>query len=90
MKTARELVSAYARHTAKTRATAWTLGAELNFYLLAPFILRSWKIALALLLASAGVRAYLVATTVFDGRWTYVFAPSTFFPTWAFFAIVIP
>lgn len=56
----------------------WTLGAELTFYLLAPFILRSWKIALALLLASAVVRGYLVATTVFDGRWTYVFAPSTF------------
>jgi peptidoglycan/LPS O-acetylase OafA/YrhL len=57
---------------------AWTLGAELTFYLAAPFILRSWKIALSLLVASAAVRGYLIETTVFDGRWTYLFLPSTF------------
>jgi len=56
----------------------WTLGAELTFYLAAPFILRSWKMALGLLLASAAVRGFLVGTTVFDGRWTYLFLPSTF------------
>jgi peptidoglycan/LPS O-acetylase OafA/YrhL len=57
---------------------AWTLGAELTFYLLAPFILRSWKLALGVLVISAATRGYFVATTVFDGRWTYLFLPSTF------------
>ena len=56
---------------------AWTLGAELTFYIVAPFILRSWKVALSVLVAGATIRGILVATTVFDGRWTYMFLPST-------------
>jgi peptidoglycan/LPS O-acetylase OafA/YrhL len=57
---------------------AWTLGAELTFYIAAPFILRSWRIALSIFVVSATIRGIFVATTVFDGRWTYLFLPSTF------------
>jgi len=57
---------------------AWTLSAELTFYVVAPLLLRSWKTTLGVLLASAVVRGVLVTTTVFDGRWTYLFLPSTF------------
>jgi peptidoglycan/LPS O-acetylase OafA/YrhL len=39
---------------------AWTLGAELTFYLLAPLLMRSWKIGAALLVASFGLRAAFV------------------------------
>ncbi|MDP3691884.1 acyltransferase [Bradyrhizobium sp.] len=56
---------------------AWTLGAELVFYLLAPFILRSWKVAMSLLLLSAAIRLAIVSTTPFDGRMMYLFLPST-------------
>lgn len=57
---------------------AWTLGAELVFYLLAPFILRSRKVALILFLLSAAIRLAIVSTTEFDGRMMYLFQPSTF------------
>lgn len=39
---------------------AWTLGAELTFYLLAPLLLRSWRVAAAVLIASFGLRAMFV------------------------------
>ena len=35
---------------------AWTLGAELTFYLMAPLLMRSWKFGAVLLVASLGVR----------------------------------
>jgi peptidoglycan/LPS O-acetylase OafA/YrhL len=57
---------------------AWTLGAELGFYLLAPLIVRSWKITAVLLAGSLALRLWFVATLGYDEVWTYYFAPSTF------------
>lgn len=59
---------------------AWTLGAELTFYMVAPLLMRSFKIGLALLLISFGVRAAFVwqlGPAVHD-IWTYHFAVTTF------------
>jgi peptidoglycan/LPS O-acetylase OafA/YrhL len=42
-------------------AIGWTLGAEVTFYLLAPFILRSNRIAFALLLGSAAIRTAILS-----------------------------
>ncbi|WP_367353177.1 acyltransferase family protein [Achromobacter animicus] len=56
---------------------AWTLGVEMSFYLVAPFILRSPRRLLALLAASLALRAILIWTGV--GRsdpWTYRFFPT--------------
>lgn len=56
---------------------AWTLGVEMSFYLVAPFILRSPRKLLALLAASLALRAILIWTGV--GRsdpWTYRFFPT--------------
>jgi peptidoglycan/LPS O-acetylase OafA/YrhL len=39
---------------------AWTLGAELVFYIFAPWLMRSWKIGAALLALSFGARAAFV------------------------------
>jgi peptidoglycan/LPS O-acetylase OafA/YrhL len=59
---------------------AWTLGAELTFYLLAPLLMRSWKIGAALLAASFGLRAAFVIVLGDDLHdvWTYHFAATTF------------
>ena len=60
----------------------WTLGAELTFYLIAPWVLRSGKIATALLLISATVRfgvAFVVPVQA-DREyvtWSYFFFPAT-------------
>ena len=57
---------------------AWTLGAELTFYILAPWLLRSrWPVVIAFVL-SVATRAWFVHAHGFDDRWTYMFAPSTF------------
>ncbi|MFJ3461765.1 acyltransferase family protein [Achromobacter spanius] len=56
---------------------AWTLGVEMSFYLVAPFVLRSPRRLLALLAASLALRAILIWTGV--GRsdpWTYRFFPT--------------
>jgi peptidoglycan/LPS O-acetylase OafA/YrhL len=58
----------------------WTLGAELAFYLLAPWILRSTSRVLVLFACSAAVRASLLwliapADPSFK-TWTYLFFPS--------------
>mgnify|MGYP000083950433 CR=1 FL=1 len=56
---------------------AWTLGVEMSFYLVAPFVLRSPRRLLFLLAASLILRAILIATGV--GRsdpWTYRFFPT--------------
>jgi peptidoglycan/LPS O-acetylase OafA/YrhL len=42
-------------------AVGWTLGAELTFYLLAPFVLRSTRVAFAFLLGSAAIRAAILS-----------------------------
>jgi peptidoglycan/LPS O-acetylase OafA/YrhL len=58
---------------------AWTLGAELVFYLMAPLLMRSWKIGLALLCLSLAIRAAFVIANGPDLQniWTYLFLPST-------------
>lgn len=56
---------------------AWTLGIELTFYLLAPFIVRSLKWLLILLVASFALRICLLATGLgFVDPWTYRFFPN--------------
>jgi peptidoglycan/LPS O-acetylase OafA/YrhL len=57
---------------------AWTLGAELTFYAFAPWLLRRWKTALAVLVASAATRGVAVALNGgFSVQWTYTFFPAT-------------
>jgi len=56
---------------------SWTLGAELTFYLIAPLLLRSWKLAAALLVVSIAVRASFVVAFGLHAQWTYTFFPST-------------
>ncbi|GAA4330534.1 hypothetical protein GCM10023144_18300 [Pigmentiphaga soli] len=56
---------------------AWTLGVELDFYLVAPFLLASRRRLWLALLASLALRTVLIATGI--GRadpWTYRFFPS--------------
>jgi peptidoglycan/LPS O-acetylase OafA/YrhL len=59
---------------------AWTLGAELTFYLAAPFLLRSWKVGVVVLLMSFALRAVFVSTlgTGLHQVWTYHFVGTTF------------
>jgi peptidoglycan/LPS O-acetylase OafA/YrhL len=60
-------------------AQAWTLGAELTFYLMAPLLLRSWKIGALLMVVSLATRMALVLAlgTELNAVWTYAFFPST-------------
>lgn len=56
---------------------AWTLGVELTFYLIAPFVLRRLRLMIALLFASMLVRAYLMYTGLgFVDPWSYRFFPA--------------
>jgi peptidoglycan/LPS O-acetylase OafA/YrhL len=57
---------------------AWTLSAELTFYLAAPWLLRSNRAALVALLLSAATRVAIIITVGHDLRWTYFFLPATF------------
>jgi peptidoglycan/LPS O-acetylase OafA/YrhL len=59
---------------------AWTLGAELTFYLLAPLLIRSWKIGAVVLVASFGLRAFFVFRygTDLQAVWTYFFIGTSF------------
>jgi peptidoglycan/LPS O-acetylase OafA/YrhL len=59
---------------------AWTLALELSFYVLAPMLMRSWKIAQSALLLFLGVRlGFVIANGPgFQGLWTYVFPPSSY------------
>jgi peptidoglycan/LPS O-acetylase OafA/YrhL len=56
---------------------SWTLGAELTFYVLAPYLLRSWTWVWILLAASAVTRAAMVHAYGYHEIWTYYFLPST-------------
>src|SRR5690349_21066 len=61
---------------------AWTIGVELSFYLVAPFVLARRRRIVALLCASLMIRAYLAATGLgFTDPWSYRFFPAelTFF-----------
>lgn len=56
---------------------AWTLGAELTFYLFAPFLFRSWKAATIALLGSAAIRGILITRFGLHPVWSFTFFPST-------------
>jgi peptidoglycan/LPS O-acetylase OafA/YrhL len=63
----------------------WTLGAEMTFYLLAPWLLRADRLALAALVGSMAVRAVVffvvgphAPTPNSYIVWSYFFLPSTF------------
>jgi peptidoglycan/LPS O-acetylase OafA/YrhL len=56
---------------------AWTLGVELTFYLIAPFVLPKRKIVYLLLVLSLGVKIYLIGIGLgFKDPWTYRFFPA--------------
>lgn len=56
---------------------AWTLGVELVFYLIAPFILPKQKLIWVLLVLSLAVRVYLVSLGLgLKDPWTYRFFPA--------------
>jgi peptidoglycan/LPS O-acetylase OafA/YrhL len=56
---------------------AWTLGVELSFYALAPFVLRSSRLVVLLLLLSLGVRTYVLSLGIgTQDPWTYRFFPT--------------
>jgi peptidoglycan/LPS O-acetylase OafA/YrhL len=59
---------------------AWTLGAELLFYIVAPLLMRSWKLGAALLALSFGLRAAFVIAwgPGLHDIWTYHFVATTF------------
>ncbi len=59
---------------------AWSLGLEITFYLLAPFLLRLRTASLALLcLASLGIRWLLIRNGLDKDPWNYRFFPAELF-----------
>jgi peptidoglycan/LPS O-acetylase OafA/YrhL len=59
---------------------SWTLGAELVFYLLAPLLLRSWKVATFIAFGSFALRMIFIATIgdlPSHPLWNYTFPLST-------------
>jgi peptidoglycan/LPS O-acetylase OafA/YrhL len=57
-------------------APAWSLGIELVFYLIAPFIVRSPRRVLTLMAASLAVRIFVAQYQQMIDPWTYRFMPS--------------
>src|SRR5581483_8309273 len=56
---------------------AWTLGVELSFYLIAPWVLKDVRRVLALLSLSLALRVALVLTGIgLQDPWTYRFFPT--------------
>lgn len=56
---------------------AWTLGVELSFYLIAPFILLNRKLLIALLIGSLALRVYLLSIGIgAEDPWSYRFFPT--------------
>jgi peptidoglycan/LPS O-acetylase OafA/YrhL len=55
---------------------AWSLGVELSFYAIAPLVVKRTRVVILLLLASVGLRTYLVSIGYFRDPWTYRFFPS--------------
>lgn len=56
---------------------AWTLGVELTFYLIAPFVLTRKKLLFLLLLVSVLLRLYLIKIGIgYQDPWTYRFFPT--------------
>ena len=54
---------------------AWTLGVELTFYLVAPFILKSKKIIVTILAISLLLRLYFLKINLGNDPWGYRFFP---------------
>jgi peptidoglycan/LPS O-acetylase OafA/YrhL len=58
-------------------AQAWTLGVELTFYLVAPFVLPRRKIIFLLLALSLGLRVYFISIGIgLNDPWSYRFFPT--------------
>lgn len=56
---------------------AWTLGVELTFYLIAPFVLPNRRTIYVLLIASIALRIYLISSGLgTNDPWTYRFFPA--------------
>ncbi|WZB73776.1 acyltransferase family protein [Achromobacter insuavis] len=56
---------------------AWTLGVEMSFYLIAPYVLHSPRRLLVLLAASLALRAVLITSGIgLSDPWTYRFFPT--------------
>lgn len=56
---------------------AWALSLELTFYLIAPFLLRSWKTVAIVLVASVAWRIYMIQPPgQFNANLRYVFFPA--------------
>lgn len=71
------LQSDYHLYTGLLVPQAWTLGVELSFYVLAPFILRNKALLFLLLAASLAVRCALIAWGPgANDPWTYRFFPA--------------
>jgi peptidoglycan/LPS O-acetylase OafA/YrhL len=56
---------------------AWTLGTELTFYVAVPFLMRSWKVAVGVLILSFSFRAFVVLNDWRD-VWSYQMPLSNF------------
>jgi peptidoglycan/LPS O-acetylase OafA/YrhL len=55
---------------------SWTLGVELSFYAVAPFIIKRWKVLLAILVVSLSIRLLAIRLGVgMHDPWTYRFFP---------------
>ena len=68
-------------------AIGWTLGAEVTFYLMAPFVLRSNRLAIGLLLSSAAIRT-IILLFVARGSPGYVNLTLFFFPATLLFFLL--
>jgi peptidoglycan/LPS O-acetylase OafA/YrhL len=55
---------------------SWTIGVELAFYLIAPFVCRRWYTLAALFVAGTAVRLVIGSSGVGQDPWTYRFAPA--------------
>jgi peptidoglycan/LPS O-acetylase OafA/YrhL len=55
---------------------AWTLGVELSFYLIAPFVLRRPSLTIGLFVASVLIRVTLIRSGLSTDPWNYRFFPS--------------
>lgn len=56
---------------------AWSLSLELMFYLIAPFVLKRWRVLIALLIASLAVRVGLLVIGIgHQDPWSYRFFPA--------------
>jgi peptidoglycan/LPS O-acetylase OafA/YrhL len=55
---------------------SWTLGVEMSFYLIAPFVLRRRPVLIALLVMSLALRVFLVSSGRTGDPWSYRFFPA--------------